>query len=194
MRILLLDNIDSFTWNIFHYLEVLGEEVRVLDNRSVLQRDIDLCDALVISPGPGLPSQAGRMPEMLDYAIKKQIPVLGVCLGMQAIAEYFGGTIFNQREVKHGQSVLLKRNGNSRLLSGLPETWQVGLYHSWAVAAALPAGLRATAFSEEGIMMALEHSKWPVFGVQFHPESILSEYGMEVFANFLSVAGKSKQE
>ncbi len=187
VRILLLDNIDSFTFNIFHYLEALEADVTVKDNRSVQVTDLNGIDALVLSPGPGLPSTAGKLMEMLDLAIEKQIPVLGVCLGMQAIAEHFGGSLFNQEEVKHGQQELITHTGKSRLFNGIPEQINVGLYHSWGVSEPLPEGLIATAFSENGVMMALEHVSLPVYGVQFHPESIMSDYGKELFANFLEV-------
>lgn len=185
MRVLLLDNIDSFTYNIFHYLEALNADVVVRDNRSVELSDLEQADALVISPGPGLPSEAGKLMEILHSAVGRKMPVLGVCLGMQAIAEYFGGSLFNQQEVKHGQPARLRHHKTSILFQGIPEEYQIGLYHSWAVSGQLPDTLRATAFSEEGVMMALEHQFLPVYGVQFHPESILSEYGKELFGNFL---------
>lgn len=186
MRVLLLDNIDSFTYNIYHYLEALGAELTVKDNRQVTRNDVDACDSLVISPGPGLPATSGKLMEMLGYAVSLEKPILGVCLGMQAIAEYFGGTLYNQQEVKHGQPAKLLQEPNGGLLfRKLPGSFQIGLYHSWAVHEPLPDILRATAFSEEGVMMALEHCNLPVYGVQFHPESILSQYGKEVFANFL---------
>lgn len=186
MRILLLDNIDSFTFNIYHYLEQLGADIAVIDNRAVTANDLARFDRLVVSPGPGLPKEAGKLMPVLAAAVEREMPVLGVCLGMQAIAEHFGGSIFNQKEVKHGQEAVVKHQGTSALFGGLPETFKVGLYHSWAVDPALPQVLRPTAFSEEGILMALEHRTLPVYGVQFHPESILSEYGLDLFRNFLS--------
>ena len=185
MRILLLDNIDSFTYNIYHYLEALGADVEVIDNQAIDLECLTAFDALVISPGPGLPREAGKLMEVLAKAVSEKIPTLGVCLGMQAIAEYFGGRIFNQQQVKHGQQTQITQTEKSMLFQGVPEQFQVGLYHSWAVDQNLPSKLIATAFSEDGIMMALEHSSLPVYGVQFHPESILSEYGKELFGNFL---------
>ena len=187
VRILLLDNIDSFTFNIFHYLEALDADVTVKDNRSVQVSDLNEIDALVLSPGPGLPSTAGKLMEILDLAIERRIPILGVCLGMQAIAEHFGGSLFNQEEVKHGQQEAITHTGKSKLFNGIPEQFNVGLYHSWGVSEPLPPNLIATAFSESGVMMALEHTTLPIYGVQFHPESILSEFGMEVFKNFLDL-------
>ncbi|HLP53412.1 MAG TPA: aminodeoxychorismate/anthranilate synthase component II [Fluviicola sp.] len=185
MRILLLDNIDSFTYNIYHYLEALGAEVAVIDHTVVEPGNLQQFDALVISPGPGLPHEAGRLMEVLAEAVRLQLPTLGVCLGMQAIAEYFGGKIFNQQQVQHGQQATVNHTNESLLFQGIPTRFQVGLYHSWAVDENLPSQLIATAFSEHGIMMALEHRSLPVYGVQFHPESVLSEYGMELFGNFL---------
>ncbi|MES2557314.1 MAG: aminodeoxychorismate/anthranilate synthase component II [Bacteroidota bacterium] len=185
MRILLLDNIDSFTYNIYHYLEALDADVRVIDHSVIEPEILSSFDALVISPGPGLPQEAGKLMEVLAEAVRLKLPTLGVCLGMQAIAEYFGGRIFNQQEVKHGQQTAITHTNESILFKGIREQFQVGLYHSWAVDQDLPTGLIATAFSEDGIMMALEHTSLPVYGVQFHPESILSEYGKEVFSNFL---------
>ncbi|MDH4471363.1 MAG: aminodeoxychorismate/anthranilate synthase component II [Fluviicola sp.] len=185
MRILLLDNIDSFTYNIYHYLEGLGAEVTVIDHSVIEPEVVYSFDALVISPGPGLPNEAGKLMEVLAKAVSEKIPTLGVCLGMQAMAEYFGGTIFNQQEVKHGQQAIITHTNESILFKGIPAQFHVGLYHSWAVDKKLPKVLTATAFSEVGIMMALEHTSLPVYGVQFHPESILSEYGKPLFANFL---------
>jgi len=185
VRILLLDNIDSFTYNIFHYLEALGADVLVVDNQAIEPESLKAFDALVISPGPGLPQEAGKLMEVLAIAVSEKIPTLGVCLGMQAIAEYFGGRIFNQPEVKHGQQTTITHTNESILFKGIPAQFQVGLYHSWAVDENLPSELIATAFSEDDIMMALEHNSLPVYGVQFHPESILSEYGKELFGNFL---------
>jgi anthranilate synthase component 2 len=185
VRILLLDNIDSFTYNIYHYLEALGAEVTVIDHTIIEPELLQSFDGLVISPGPGLPKEAGKLMEILHKAVTLKLPTLGVCLGMQAIAEYFGGRIYNQHKVKHGQFVMMKHTGSSVLFRDMPEQFQVGLYHSWAVEEALPSVLVATAFSEDGVMMALEHRSLPVYGVQFHPESILSEYGKELFQNFL---------
>lgn len=187
MRILLLDNIDSFTYNIYHYLEALGAEVTVIDHTIIEPEVLQSFDGLVISPGPGLPKEAGKLMKILHKAVILKLPTLGVCLGMQAIAEYFGGQIYNQHEVKHGQFALMKHSGSSVLFRDMPEQFQVGLYHSWAVEKELPSVLVATAFSEDGVMMALEHRSLPIYGVQFHPESILSEYGKELFGSFLEL-------
>lgn len=190
MRILLLDNIDSFTYNIFHYLEQLGADVTVRTNRETFSLADNRWDAVVLSPGPGLPTDAGCLMDVLDEAVKKGVPVLGICLGMQAIAQYFGGSIYNQAIVRHGQEALVIHNGKGNLFAEIPETFKVGLYHSWAVSHDLPGELQQTAVSADGIMMALQHAELPVHGVQFHPESILSEHGLTLFANFLGKTGK----
>jgi anthranilate synthase component 2 len=166
-------------------LEALGADVTVIDHSVIEPEVVYSFDALVISPGPGLPQEAGKLMSVLAKAVSEKIPTLGVCLGMQAIAEYFGGTIFNQQEVKHGQQEIIIQTNKSILFKEIPSQFRVGLYHSWAVEEKLPPKLIATAFSEDGIMMALEHTSLPVYGVQFHPESILSEYGKELFRNFL---------
>ena len=189
MEVLLLDNIDSFTFNIYHYLEQLPVRLTVKDNTEVLLSEVTAFDAIVLSPGPGLPKEAGKLMEVLAIAIEHCIPVLGICLGMQAIAEHFGGTLYNQAEVKHGQEALVAHHSDSTLFRGIPSPLTVGLYHSWAVSEPLPQGLIATASTEEGVLMALEHGTLPVYGVQFHPESILSEHGLEVFANFVKAVG-----
>lgn len=186
VRVLLLDNIDSFTYNIGHYLEALGADVSVVANTAIDVETVPGFDRIVISPGPGLPKEADKLMDVLQKAVGSGIPVLGVCLGMQAIAELFGGSIFNQPVVKHGQRTLVTHSASSQLFRGIPETFHAGLYHSWAVSDELPQVLRATACSADRIMMALEHVSLPVCGVQFHPESILSEYGMELFGNFLN--------
>jgi anthranilate synthase component II len=186
MHFLLLDNIDSFTYNIVHYLEALDVEVTVVTNTEIDPKTVEHYEALVISPGPGLPKEAGKLMETLGEAIKNGVPVLGICLGMQAIAEYFGGTIYNQETVKHGQQVVIGHD-DSPPLSDLPRKFQVGLYHSWAVSPELPEYLTATAFSEEGVMMALRHVNAEIYGVQFHPESIMTEHGMQIFENFIKL-------
>lgn len=186
MHVLLLDNIDSFTWNIFHYLEALDATVVVTDHHAVDLKKVKEYDAIVLSPGPGIPAEAGKLMDVIAEAVHHKVPMLGVCLGMQAIAEYFGGTIYNQLQVKHGQQTTIQHN-DSVLFVDIPQSFHVGLYHSWAVSTDLPSCLHATAFSSDDVMMALEHEIFPIYGVQFHPESILSEYGKEVFTNFLRI-------
>lgn len=183
MKILLLDNYDSFTFNLAHYLESMCEMVDVLRNDEVsLERIIDY-DKIVLSPGPGLPADAGMMPELIKrYAGK--IPILGVCLGMQGIAEYFGGRLYNQTVVRHGVSTIIDTAEESHLFRELPRQFEVGLYHSWAVTD-LPNSIRISATSQEEVIMAIESVDQRVYGVQFHPESILTQFGKEILRNFI---------
>lgn len=187
MRVLLIDNIDSFTWNIFHYFEALGAQVTVKTNLTVEESDIETADCIVLSPGPGLPAEAGKLFWAIERSLDLNKPVLGVCLGMQALAEHYGGKLYNQEDVKHGVRETIQTEPGSVLFSGLPGKFGAGLYHSWAVEPeSLPDEITCTSFSESGVLMAMEHKQLPVFGVQFHPESILSEHGMAIFGNFLA--------
>lgn len=142
-------------------------------------------DKIVLSPGPGLPFEAGQMPRLIkEYYAKK--PILGVCLGFQALVEFFGGTIYNQNKVKHGVSETCFFKSDSKLFNGTPENYKVGLYHSWAAdKKTFPVQLEVTATSENDIIMAFEHKTFPICGVQFHPESIMTENGHKIIHNFL---------
>jgi anthranilate synthase component 2 len=140
-------------------------------------------DKIVLSPGPGLPADAGMMPEVIKkYAGK--IPILGVCLGMQGIAEFFGGRLYNQTVVRHGISTTITTTDESVLFHELPRQFEVGLYHSWAVTD-LSNSLQVTAMSQEEVVMAIECAGQHVYGVQFHPESILTQFGKEILLNFI---------
>ena len=190
MRIFLLDNYDSFTYNLVHALSSLtGEAVTVQLNDEVDFDEVATHDRIILSPGPGLPSQAGRMRDLIDR-FSLSHPILGVCLGHQALAEYFGATLLNLPTVHHGVAHTLtqvRALNSSRLFKGLPETLEVGLYHSWAVEeASLPASLRVTARNEQGVIMALEHQNLDICGVQFHPESVLTPQGKAILSNWLS--------
>ena len=182
-QILLLDNYDSFTFNLEHYLNALGASVDVVRNDEFVG-DIDSYDAVVFSPGPGLPIEAGGMMSLLKE-IHGKIPVLGICLGMQAIVIHYGGTLYNQKIVKHGlqESVILK---HSVLFKDLPDVINVGLYHSWAVDL-LRIVLKISALSSDGTIMAIEDSDKKIYGVQFHPESVLTVDGMKIMENFLDL-------
>ena len=186
MKILLIDNYDSFTYNLVHYLEGFDCEVMVLRNDEINLEHLPHFDKLVLSPGPGLPKEAGSLTAIIEkfYTTK---PILGVCLGFQAITEFFGGEIYNQPQVKHGVSEMCTFKQESRLFNGLPKQFKIGLYHSWAAkGATFPDPLSITATSEHNVIMAFEHTHLPICGVQFHPESILSEFGHEIIANFLN--------
>ena len=188
MKILLLDNYDSFTYNLAHYLrELTGEEIPVIRNDQITVEEVERYDAIVLSPGPGLPADAGIMHDLIrTYAPAKKI--LGVCLGMQAIGEVFGGTLLNLPEVFHGVATKAEiRVKDEILFRGMPSTIEVGRYHSWVVDEnSLPAELEITATDKTGRIMALRHRNFDVRGVQFHPESVLTPDGKQMIKNWLS--------
>jgi anthranilate synthase component 2 len=186
MRVLLLDNFDSFTWNLHHLLEPLVEAVDVVRNDAITLENAARYDRIVLSPGPGLPSEAGIMPELLAKLIPTH-PILGICLGMQGIVEACGGTLFNQARVMHGVEVpCLIEQPVDPLFEGLPSPFTIGLYHSWAAdPTTLPAELLITARSEQGVIMALRHVRYNVCGVQFHPESVMTPLGGKIMENWV---------
>lgn len=181
-QILLLDNFDSFTYNLEHYLNGLGAQVQVVRN-NVSISDLSVFDRIVLSPGPGLPSEAGCMMEIIERAEGK-IPVLGVCLGMQGIAEHLGGEIYNQELVKHGVKEEVECE-DSILFQGIPKKIEVGLYHSWAVRE--HANYKTIAKSDTNILMGIENSDRKLYGVQFHPESVMTPNGKNILENFSGV-------
>lgn len=186
MKILLLDNHDSFTWNLVQLIEECqAGELTVCANDAVDLAALADFDRIILSPGPGLPREAGCMPDLLNlYACTK--PILGVCLGHQALAEHFGARLFNLKKVFHGvASVLENIDSTSPLYTDLRGAPAVGRYHSWAVSAeSFPEELKSTA-TAEGVIMSLEHRTLPLFGVQYHPESYLTEGGVELIRRFL---------
>lgn len=188
MKILVLDNYDSFTFNLVQYIqEILGHKIDVFRNDAISLEAVGAYDAIVLSPGPGLPEDAGIMPQLIKrYAAEK--PILGVCLGHQAIGEAFGGELENLSEVFHGvetdMQVLVK---DEPLFWAVPERFRAGRYHSWAVKKeALPHCLEITALDENGAIMAMRHRTYNVRGVQFHPESIMTQYGKQMLENFFT--------
>jgi anthranilate synthase component 2 len=186
VKVLLLDNFDSFTYNLFHYLEALDCDVTVARNNAISIEEIAFFDKIVLSPGPGLPSDAGKMSEIINFYASSK-PILGVCLGMQALGEYFGAKLYNQSVVKHGVSEKCIHNFKSKLLHHVPAIFEVGLYHSWAVDISAKSELKATAYSENGILMAFEHQTLPIYGVQFHPESLMTKDGKTILQNFINL-------
>ena len=188
MKILVFDNYDSFTYNLVHLVEkITGEKVDVYRNDQIALAAIASYDKIILSPGPGIPAEAGLLlPLIKEYAATKSI--LGVCLGHQAIAEAFGGTLTNLDTVFHGVATPIKiLNDKSGILSGLPKTLEVGRYHSWIVNEAdLPEELEVTAKDENGYIMALQHKTYDVQGVQFHPESVLTPEGEKILRNWLA--------
>lgn len=184
MKVLLIDFYDSFTYNIYHYLVSLGVSVDVIEDRELNLDSVESYDCIVLSPGPGLPSETRSMYHVLErYALSKKI--LGVCLGMQGVSEFFGGNLYNQQSVKHGVSVRINIIESNGLFKDLPENYTVGLYHSWAIDINGSNLLKPLAVSEDNVLMAVKHVVLPVYGVQFHPESVLTEFGKELFYNFL---------
>lgn len=186
MRILVLDNYDSFTYNLVHYLEqVTNATIEVHRNDKIKLEEIERFDKILLSPGPGIPSEAG----ILIDVIKKYAPtksILGVCLGQQAIAEAFGGSLVNLKEVFHGVATPVEIIKDDVLFKGIPKKINVGRYHSWAVNTKdLPADLEVTCVDETGSIMALRHKKYDVRAVQFHPESVLTEHGLQMIKNWV---------
>ena len=186
MKTVIIDNYDSFTYHLSHLVKEAGAEVTVLRNDQFELADLQVFDKIILSPGPGIPSEAGLLIEVIrEYAGKK--PILGVCLGEQAIGEVFGGKLINLSEVFHGVQTPITITGKDSLFEGLPETVNVGRYHSWVVASeGLPDCLEITAISKEGYIMALRHKTYDVHGIQFHPESVLTPDGKKMIENFLN--------
>ncbi len=189
MKILVFDNYDSFTYNLVHLVEkITGEKVDVYRNDQIALADVAAYDKIILSPGPGIPEEAGLLlPLIKEYAATKSI--LGVCLGHQAIAEAFGGTLTNLSTVYHGVATPIKiLKTKSQVLSGLPAEIEVGRYHSWIVNESdFPEVLEITAKDENGYIMGLQHKELDVQGVQFHPESVLTPNGEKMMRNWLNL-------
>lgn len=186
ISILVFDNYDSFTYNLVHAVKKLGfTDVEVHRNDQIALDEIARFDKIILSPGPGVPSESGILLDVIKkYAPTK--PILGVCLGEQAIAEAFGGTLINLTEVHHGVSSMVSVIEDDILFNGLSKTIEVGRYHSWAAEkSTLPDCLKITAVDEEGMIMALAHKTYDVRGVQFHPESVLTPDGEQMLKNWL---------
>ncbi len=188
MKILLVDNYDSFTYNLVHYLESLGAEVEVFRNDEFEPEDAKDFDKIVLSPGPGIPDQAGILkPLIKEYAGKK--PILGICLGQQAIAEVFGGSLVQLDEVVHGMVTPVNIVVLDEILfEDLPSVIEVGRYHSWVVNRVdLPESLEVTSVDQSGNIMSLRHKTFDIRAVQFHPESIMTPDGMKMLENWMSL-------
>lgn len=185
MKVLVIDNYDSFTYNLVHYLEDLNCDVTVVRNDKLTLEDVKPFDKIVLSPGPGVPDEAGLLKAIIEtYAPTKSI--LGVCLGQQAIGEVFGGSLINLDEVYHG--VATKVNicvDDESLFKGMEKEIEVGRYHSWVVNPNLPSVLEATSFDANGQVMSLRHREYDVKGVQYHPESVLTPNGKQILKNWL---------
>lgn len=188
MKVLLFDNYDSFTYNLAQMIEqITGEPPSIVKNDSNSFEEIDRFDKIIISPGPGIPSEAGNLLEMISYFAEKK-PILGVCLGMQAIGEVYGGKLINLSQIYHGVGCTATKTADHKIFSDLPDSLQVGRYHSWAVDSSnFPQELTITSTDDEGNIMSLKHRNLEVHGVQYHPESILTPRGKDIVRNFLTL-------
>ncbi|MGV1037824.1 MAG: aminodeoxychorismate/anthranilate synthase component II [Candidatus Nanopelagicales bacterium] len=187
-RILVVDNYDSFVFNLVQYLGQLGAECDVLRNDQVTVEQARAYDGILLSPGPGAPADAGVCIEFVRE-LGGEVPIFGVCLGHQAIAEAFGATVDRAPELLHGKTSLVEHDGVG-VLAGIPSPFTATRYHSLAVERdTVPAELEITAATESGVVMALRHRDLPIEGVQFHPESVLTEYGHLLLANWLKACG-----
>ena len=184
-KVFVIDNYDSFTYNLVHYLEELGCTVTVKRNDQFDLNELEDYPLLLLSPGPGIPNESG----LLKAAIERYAPtknILGVCLGQQAIGEVFGGSLINLNKVYHGIATPINIVEDDLLFKGLPETIAVGRYHSWVVKTPLPDNLVATSYDKEGQLMSLRHKTFAVRAVQFHPESILTPEGKKIMENWIN--------
>lgn len=186
MKVAIIDNYDSFTFNLVHYLEDLNAEVVVFRNDAFELQELEVFDKILLSPGPGIPDEAGLLKEVIKkYASNKSI--LGVCLGLQAIGEVFGCTLSNLEKVYHGVSSIIFQVQNDYIYNKLPNEFHVGRYHSWVVSKEnFPTDLIVTSIDENGEIMSLKHVNYDVRGVQFHPESILTPNGKQILKNWIT--------
>jgi anthranilate synthase component 2 len=191
MTILVIDNYDSFTFNLVHYLAELGAETHVVRNDAITVRDAMAigADAILLSPGPCTPNEAGICLDLIAAAAETRTPLLGVCLGHQALGQAFGGIVERAPQVMHGKISAMTHDG-SGVFAGLPSPFDATRYHSLTVReAGLPAALVVNAHSPDGLIMGMRHRELPLHGVQFHPESIATQHGHLMLANFMALAG-----
>lgn len=186
IKTVIIDNYDSFTYNLSHLLKELGANVTVVRNDKFRLEDLEQYDRIVLSPGPGIPSEAGLMPQVIKaYAGRK--PILGICLGHQAIGEAFGAKLLNIGNVVHGVATPAHLTAQDYLFNGLPKDIEVGRYHSWVVDdKELPQCLEVTSRSDDGYIMSLRHREYDIRGIQFHPESVLTPQGKTIINNWLN--------
>lgn len=193
--ILLIDNYDSFTYNLYQYLGELGEEITVVRNDQITIEEIENMkpEAIVLSPGPGRPEQAGLCVEVIR-TFYQQVPILGICLGHQAIGYAFGATIEKARKIMHGKVSNLKHNG-SQLFQYMPQPINIMRYHSLIIkSGTLPGSFKVLARSmDDNEIMAIKHEKHPLYGLQFHPESVGTDLGIKILENFLQTIGREKK-
>ncbi|MGY8952017.1 MAG: anthranilate synthase component II [Flavobacteriales bacterium] len=185
MKVLIIDNYDSFTYNLVHYIEQFASEVLVIQNNEEYKEHVKWADKLILSPGPGLPEESGSLMEIISFAVGK-LPILGVCLGHQALGIYFGGKLVNLQQVHHGkQSNLHVIDPQNLIFKGIKTACKIGHYHSWVIEkGSLSSSLEVTATSLNGEIMSIKHKDLPIWGVQFHPESVLTENGLLMMKNW----------
>tara|TARA_B100000965_G_scaffold385889_1_gene387570 strand:- start:192 stop:752 length:561 start_codon:yes stop_codon:yes gene_type:complete len=184
MKLLIIDNYDSFTYNLYHYACQFCSSVQVLKNDEVKIEYLEYYDKIILSPGPGLPREHNNLFKIIDVSINK--PLLGVCLGHQAIAEYFGATLLNLNNVNHGISCEICIKNKDYIFNSIPEKLNVGLYHSWFVDKNnFPDNLIITSENDKGDIYSFRHKKLDIRGFQFHPESIMTEYGLQMIKNWI---------
>ena len=188
MRLLVLDNYDSFTYNLVHMFRSMNIEHEVYRNDKISPLEALNFDMIILSPGPGIPSEAGNMMQIIRNCAGK-IPILGICLGHQAIAEHLGAKLKNMSKVYHGVKSEISIMSTDLIFKGLPEKIEVGRYHSWEVSReGLPENIFITAEDQSGAIMALSAPSLKLFGIQFHPESIMTQYGKLMMQNFIKIA------
>lgn len=194
MRVLVIDNYDSFVYNLVQYLAQLGAETTVRRNDEVDLDELGDIDGVLVSPGPGTPERAGVSVEAIRRCADRELPLLGVCLGHQAIGVAWGGVVERAPELLHGKTSLVHHEG-AGVLAGLPDPFVATRYHSLSIRpGTLPAELEVTGRTDSGVIMAVRHRELPIEGVQFHPESVLTEHGHRLLANWMAAAGHPAAE
>lgn len=185
MKVVIIDNYDSFTYNLSHLIKELGADVTVYRNDQFAMQQLEAFDKIVLSPGPGIPSEAGLLLDVIrEYAGRK--PILGVCLGHQAIGEAFGGTLTNLPDVFHGVATPCHLTAEDYIFEGIGRDFEIGRYHSWVVDTLhFPDCLEVTSVSDEGYIMSLRHRQYDIRGIQYHPESVLTKAGKTILKNWL---------
>ena len=183
-RIAIIDNFDSFTYNLLHALEAEGASCEVMRNNALEWPVLEKADGIVLGPGPGLPSEAGELMTAIDR-LHRVRPMLGVCLGHQAIGQYFGAELINLQTLYHGCEAEVRWPVTDAMLRDMPAQWTVGLYHSWAITLTQATDLEAMAFSDAEVLMAFRHRRLPLYGIQFHPESVMTPLGRKLLRNWL---------
>ena len=185
MKILIVDNRDSFTYNLKHYINQFIDHIDVLREEEIKLNEIGCYDKIILSPGPGLPSEHPILDKILELYYNR-IPILGICLGQQAIAQFFNAELENLDNVKHGITSEITHFSNCKLFKNIPENFKIGHYHSWVVSKSnFPKELNITSENDEGIITSVNHSTYDIAAVQFHPESILTEHGLQLIENWV---------